>query len=87
MVEDLNNEGLIDSFWIENGAIKIRELSESKAISITHESDLQFWGIKKLDIDMINPDFAFNAMRLSDSRVNESLYGAFLIFIVQGLFI
>ena len=42
MVEDLNNEGLIDSFWIENGTIKIRELSESKAISITHESDLQF---------------------------------------------
>ena len=25
---------------------------------------------------MNNPDFAFNAMRLSDSRVNENLYGA-----------
>ena len=36
---------------------------------------------------MIKPDFAFNAMRLSDSRVNENLYGVFLIFIVQGSFI
>ena len=36
---------------------------------------------------MINPDFAFNAMRLSDSRVNENLHQDFLIFIVQGLFI
>ena len=36
---------------------------------------------------MINPDFAFNVMRLSDSRVNENLYQDFLIFIVQGLFI
>ena len=39
----------------------------NQPISITHESDLLFYGIKKLDIDMINPDFAFNAMRLSDS--------------------
>ena len=42
MVKDLNNEGLIDSFWITNGTIKIRESSQSKPISITHESDLQF---------------------------------------------
>ena len=87
MVKDLNNEGLIDSFWIKNGTIKIRESSQSKPISITHESDLHFWGIKKLDIDMINLDFAFNAMRLSDSRVNDYLYGVFRIFIVEGLFI
>ena len=36
---------------------------------------------------MNNPDFAFNAMRLSDSRVNENLYGVFLIFVGQALFI
>ena len=42
MVKDLNNEGLIDSFWITNGTIKIRESSQSKPISITHESDLHF---------------------------------------------
>ena len=42
MVKDLNNEGLIDSFWIVNGTIKIRESSRSKPISMTHETDLQF---------------------------------------------
>ena len=42
MVKDLNNEGLIDYFWIANGTIKIREFTQSKPISITHESDLQF---------------------------------------------
>ena len=42
VVKDLNNEGLIDSFWITNGTIKIRECSQSKPISITYESDLQF---------------------------------------------
>ena len=77
MVEDLNNEGLIDSFWITNGTIKIKESTQSKPIS-THESDLHFWKIKKLGIDMINRDFAFNAMRLSDSRVNENMYGVLL---------
>ena len=87
MVKDLNNEGLIDSFWIKNGTIKIRESSHSKPISITHESDFHFWRIKKLDIDMINLDFVFNPMRLSDSRVNDNLYGVFRIFNVQGLFI
>ena len=87
MVKDLNNEGLIDSFWITNGTIKMRESSQSKPISTTHESDLHLWGIKKLNIDMINLDFAFNAMRLSDSRVNDNLYGVFHICIVQGLFI
>ena len=87
MVKDLNNESLIDSFWITNGTIKIRESSQSKPISITHESDLHFWGIKKLDIDMIDLGFAFNAMSLSDSRVNDNLYGIFHIFIVQDLFI
>ena len=86
MVKDLNKEGLIDSFWITNGTIKIRESSQSKPILITHESDLHFWGIKNLDIDMINLDYAFNAMR-SDSRVNGNLNGVFRIFIVQGLFI
>ena len=42
MVKDLNNEGLIGSFWITNGTIKIKESSRSKLISITHESYLQF---------------------------------------------
>ena len=42
MVKDLNKEGLIDSFWIANGTIKIRESSRWKPISITHEFDLQF---------------------------------------------
>ena len=36
---------------------------------------------------MINLDFAFNAMRLSDSRFNDNLYRVFGIFILQGLFI
>ena len=40
MVKDLNNEGLINSFWITNGTIKIRESSQSKPVTITHESDL-----------------------------------------------
>ena len=42
MVKDLNNEGLIDSFWIADGTIKIRESSQTKPISVIHESDLQF---------------------------------------------
>ena len=42
MVKDLNNEGLIDSFWTANGTIKIRESSKSKPNSITYETDLQF---------------------------------------------
>ena len=42
MENDSNNEGLIDSFWIANGTVKIRESSRSKPISITHESDLHF---------------------------------------------
>ena len=87
MMKDLNNEGLIDSFSITNGTIKIRESGQSKPISVTHESDLHSWGIKKLDIDMVNLDFVVNAMRLSDSRFNDNLYGVFHIFIVQGLFI
>ena len=45
LVKDLSNESLIDSFWISNGTIKIRESSQSKPVSITHESDLQFWGL------------------------------------------
>ena len=77
---------LIDPFWITNGTIKIRQSSQSKPISVTHESDLQFWGINKLDTDMINPDFVFSAIKLSDSSVNDNLYGVFLVFIVQGLF-
>ena len=42
LVKDLNNRGLIDSFWIVNGTIKIRQSSQSRPISITHESDLRF---------------------------------------------
>ena len=41
LVKDLSNEGLIDLFWILNGTIKIKEFSQSKPVSITHESDLQ----------------------------------------------
>ena len=33
---------------------------------------------------MINPDFAFNGMRLSDSRVNENLYSVFLILLFKA---
>ena len=42
MVKDLYNESLIDSFWIANRTMKIRESSQSKPISITQEFDLQF---------------------------------------------
>ena len=42
MGKDLNNEGLINYFWIANGTIKIRESNRSKPILTTHESDLQF---------------------------------------------
>ena len=42
MAKDLNNQGFINSFWIANRTIKIRESSQSKPISITHENDLQF---------------------------------------------
>ena len=81
MVKDLNNEGLIDFFWIANGAIKIMESRQSKPISITHESDLPFLGIKQLDIDMTNPDFPLNAMRLLDSKVNEIFVSRFSNFL------
>ena len=40
LVKDFSNEGLIDSFWILNCTIKIRESSQSKPVSETHESDL-----------------------------------------------
>ena len=46
MVKNLNNEGLIDTFWITDDAIKTRESSQSKSTSINFESDLPFWGIK-----------------------------------------
>ena len=42
MVKGLNNESLMDSFWVANATKKIRESSLSKLISKTHESDLQF---------------------------------------------
>ena len=42
LVKVSSNEGLIDSFWISNGTIKIRESSQSKPVSVTHESDLHF---------------------------------------------
>ena len=79
-VKDLNNEGLTYLFWIVNGTRKIRKSSQTKPISVTHEFDLQFWGIKSLDIDMINTDFAFSAMKLM-----RFLYWHFLIFICSRL--
>ena len=57
------------------------ESRQYKPISITHESDLHFWGIKQLDIDMINPDLAFNAMRLLDSKVNDIFVSRFSYFL------
>ena len=42
LVKDFSNKSLIDSFWILDGTINIRESSQSKPVSITHESDLQF---------------------------------------------
>ena len=42
LLKDFSNEDFIVSFWISNGIIKIRESSQSKPVSITHESDLQF---------------------------------------------
>ena len=42
LVKDLSKEGLIDPFGILNSTIKIREPSQSKPVSITHEYDLQF---------------------------------------------
>ena len=41
-MKNLNNECLSDSFWISNGSVKIMESSQFKAVSIAHESDLQF---------------------------------------------
>ena len=45
LVKDFSNEDFVVSFWISNGTIKIRESSQSKPVSITHESDLQFQGL------------------------------------------
>ena len=45
LVKDMNNESLIDSFWISNGTIKIKESTQPKPVSITLESDLQLWGL------------------------------------------
>ena len=54
LIKDLSNEGLIDSFWLLNGTIKIRESSQSKPVSITHESDLQFWGLHLPDMMILH---------------------------------
>ena len=40
-VKKLAREGLIYSFWISNGTIKMRELSESQPVSIIHLTDLE----------------------------------------------
>ena len=40
-VKELAREGLVDSFWISNGTIKMKELSESQPVSITHLIDLE----------------------------------------------
>ena len=40
-VKELAREGFIDSFWISNGTITMKELSESQPVSITHLTDLE----------------------------------------------
>ena len=45
-VNKLAREGLIDSFWISNGSIKMKELLESQAISKTHPTGLTDFCIK-----------------------------------------
>ena len=40
-VKELARDNLIDSFWISNGTIKMKELSESQPVSITHLTDLE----------------------------------------------
>ena len=57
LVKDFSNEGLIYSFWISNGPIKIRESSQPKPVSITHESDLQFLGLHQPDIMTFHSTF------------------------------
>ena len=57
LVKDLSNEGLIDSFCILNGTIKIRESSQSKPVSITHESALQFLGVHLPDMMILNSSY------------------------------
>ena len=63
-MKDLNHEGLTYLFWIVNGTVKIRKSSQTKPISVTHEFDPQFSGIKSLDTDMINTDLVFSAIKL-----------------------
>ena len=48
-VKELAREGLVDSFWISNGTIKMKELSESQPVSITHLIDLEDWQISILN--------------------------------------
>ena len=40
LVKEKKAEGLIFYFWIFNGAIRMRELQDSRVINITHESDI-----------------------------------------------
>ena len=40
-IKELAREGLVDSFWISNGTIKIKELSKSQPVSVTHLIDLE----------------------------------------------
>ena len=54
LVKDLSNGGLIYSFWISNGTIKIKESSQSKPISIIYESDPQFSGLHLPDMMILH---------------------------------
>ena len=48
-VKELARDGLVDSFWISNGTFKMKELSESQPVSITHLIDLEDWHISILN--------------------------------------
>ena len=51
-VKELARECLIDSFWISNRTIKIKEWSESQTVSITHLTDLEDWQLTDFDIKL-----------------------------------
>ena len=48
-VKELAREGLVDSFWISDGTSKMKELSESQPVSISHLTDLEDWQISVLN--------------------------------------
>ena len=86
MVKDLSNEGLIDSLWIANGTIKIWESIQSKPISITNESNLQFWGISILTWSILILFSMWWGYKIQG--IMRFLYRDFLIFLfAQGWFI